>query len=117
MIAAYVFVLGLGLQGMEAGQGNETYLSCTYFDFNRDIGYRSRVFSAKNSATDLTAFNDAFAKAIRDQYKVAVDMRHVRCDTVGQWRVQAELLQQSALDSGTAQMPANGRRVDWPKGG
>jgi hypothetical protein len=125
MPAALALVLGLAFQPIDskplppiAPHRDGTYLSCTYFDFNRNINYRSRVFPVQGvpetPRTDVSLFTDAFAKAITAQYHVPVDMRHVHCDTVGAWRIDAELQQQAALDAGTVKPPEDGRRVNWP---
>ena len=125
MTAPYALLLGLVLQPIDtaplppvAPQHDGTYLACTYFDFNRNVNYRSRVFPVsgvpETPRTDLSIFTEAFSKAITAQYHVPVDMRHVHCDTVGAWRIDAELQQQAALDAGTVQPPNDGRRVNWP---
>lgn len=127
MTALYALALGLAFQPIDtvplppiAPQHDSTYLNCTYFDFNRNVNYRSRVFPVQGvpetPRTDLKPFTEAFAKAITAQYQVPVDMRHVRCDTVGAWRIDAELEHQAALDAGATQLPADGRRVNWPAG-
>jgi hypothetical protein len=127
MIAAYAISLALAFQPIDstplppiAAQHDGTYLACTYFDFNRNVNYRSRVFPVQGvpetPRTDVSPFTGAFAKAITAQYSVPVDMRHVHCDTVGAWRIDAELQQQAALDAGTVQPPEDGRRVNWPAG-
>jgi hypothetical protein len=127
MTAAYALTLVLAFQPIDsaplppvAPHRDGTYLACTYFDFNRNVNYRSRVFPVQGvpetPRTDVSIFTEAFSKAITAQYKVPVDMRHVHCDTVGAWRVESELQNQAALDAGTVNPPEDGRYVKWPTG-
>jgi hypothetical protein len=127
MTAAYALTFVLAFQPIDsaplppvAPRHDGTYLACTYFDFNRNVNYRSRVFPVQGvpetPRTDVSIFTNAFAKAVTAQYKVPVDMRHVRCDTVGAWRIDAELQHQAALDGGAVTPPEDGRRVNWPAG-
>jgi len=97
----------------------ETWVSCSYFDFNHDLSYASRPFKvdANLQANDpqLGVLALGFETAIHGQYNVPVDTRHVECDIIGAWRVDAERQRQQDIDAGKITPAPDERRVDWPR--
>lgn len=101
-----------------AAQPAQTWLACSYFDFNHDLSYRSRTFAVPlklSSVDDLSTYSRQFETAVKAQYKVWVDPRHVECHTVGEWRVPAETARQRYLEADPSLLPADERLVSWPQ--
>ncbi|MDI7774391.1 hypothetical protein [Asticcacaulis sp. EMRT-3] len=96
----------------------ETWLQCSYFDFNRNQSYESNVFKVdadlKPHGRNLDIFAEGFARAIHAQFKVPVDNRHLRCDTVGDWRVKSELQRQKDIAAGRITLAPDDHRLEWP---
>ncbi|MGN6423019.1 MAG: hypothetical protein ACTHLA_06905 [Asticcacaulis sp.] len=96
----------------------QTWVQCSYFDFNRNQSYESNVFKVdanlKPDGPNLAIFAEGFEQAIHDQFKVPVDTRPVECDTVGDWRVQTELQRQKDIQSGKITLAPDDHRVAWP---
>ena len=97
----------------------ETWVSCSYFDFNRNQSYESNVFKVdadlQPNGPNLDIFAEGFEQAIHDQFKIPVDPRHVRCDTVGGWRVASELQRQKDIAAGKITLDPGDHRVGWPR--
>jgi hypothetical protein len=88
------------------------HFACTYYDFNREVQYSSKVFASAQGNTDPATYLGDFAAAIHLQFHIPVEAKHVECHTVGEWRVDTE---RDRLRQLAAARDANDRVVDWPK--
>lgn len=97
----------------------QTWVQCSYFDFNRNQSYESNIFKVdadlQPNGPNLGIFAQGFEQAIHDQFQVPVDTRHLRCDTVGDWRVHNELQRQKDIESGKIALAPDDHLVNWPK--
>ncbi len=88
------------------------HFACTYYDFNHEVQYSSKVFTSAQGNSDPAAYLGDFSAAVHAQYHVPVDPKHVECHTVGEWRVDAERDRLSQL---AAARDSNDRVVAWPR--
>jgi len=117
ILAAAAALAGLGAAPAFA-QHVQTYVACSYYDFNHEMNYRSRTFPVTSDlpqSADLSSYAGPFVAAIKAQYKVAVDLRHVECHTVGDWRVLSELTRQRSMEQDASLIPEGDRLVLWPQ--
>jgi len=107
-----IVAAGLLIAVPATAQPAPQHFACTYYDFNREVQYSSKVFASAQGNSDPAAYLGDFSAAIHAQFRVPVEAKHVECHTVGEWRVDAERdrLQQLA-GSGNA----NDRVVNWPR--
>jgi len=117
-----ILVAAAALAGFGAApafaQQVQTYVACSYYDFNHELSYRSRTFAVAGDlpqSADLSSYTDQFVAAIKAQYNVPVDLRHVECHTVGDWRVLSELTRQRSLEQDASLIPDGERLVLWPQ--
>lgn len=100
------------LAGPAGAQPAPQHFACTYYDFNHEVQYSSRVFANAQGNNDPAAYLGGFSAAIHAQFHIPVDAKHVECHTVGEWRVDAE---RDRLQQVAAARDANDRVVDWPR--
>jgi len=116
MTATKPFLAALGLGALIAlpvhAQTANAHFACTYYDFNHEVQYSSKVFTSAGGNDDPAAYLGDFAAAIHAQYRVPVDARHVECHTVGEWRVDTE---RDRLNQLAQARDANDRVVAWPR--
>ncbi len=100
------------LAGPADAQPAPQHFACTYYDFNHEVQYSSKVFISAQGNADPAAYLGDFSAAIHAEYRVPIDPKHVECHTVGEWRVDAERDRLSQL---AAARNANDRVVAWPR--
>lgn len=88
------------------------HFACTYYDFNREVQYSSKVFASAQGNSDPAAYLGDFSAAIHAQFHIPVEAKHVECHTVGEWRVDSE---RDRLQQLAASNDANDRVVNWPR--
>jgi hypothetical protein len=110
--AACVLTTGLLIAAPALAQPAPGHFACTYYDFNREVQYSSKVFTSAQGNSDPAAYLGDFSAAIRAQYHIPVDPKHVECHTVGEWRVATE---RDRLAQLAAAHDSNDRVVAWPR--
>ncbi len=110
--SALLLLTAAVLAGPVRAQPAPQHFACTYYDFNHEVHYSSRVFTSAQGNDDPAAYLGDFSGAVRGQFHIPVDARHVECHTVGEWRVDAERDRLSQL---AAAHDGNDRVVDWPR--
>ena len=88
------------------------HFACTYYDFNHEVQYSSKVFASAQGNSDPSAYLGDFSSAIHAQYHIPVEAKHVECHTVGEWRLDAE---RDRLAQVAGAHDANDRVVNWPR--
>jgi len=110
--ALAVLALGAAAAIPAYAQTQSQHFACTYYDFNREVQYSSKVFASAEGNTDPAAYLGDFAAAIHAQFRIPVEAKHVECHTVGEWRVDTE---RDRLKQLAGAHDANDRVVDWPR--
>ncbi|WP_443747450.1 hypothetical protein [Asticcacaulis solisilvae] len=103
---------GLLTVGPAMAQPASQHFACTYYDFNHEVQYSSKVFASAGGNSDPNAYLGDFSAAIHAQFHIPVEAKHVECHTVGEWRVDAERDRLAQLAGAHA---GNDRVVAWPR--
>jgi len=110
--ALAVLALGAATALSAYAQTQPQHFACTYYDFNHEVQYSSKVFASAQGNTDPVAYLGDFSAAIHAQFRIPVEAKHVECHTVGEWRVDTE---RDRLQQLAAARDANDRVVNWPR--
>ncbi|MBW8733552.1 MAG: hypothetical protein JF571_04450 [Asticcacaulis sp.] len=108
-----VLAVGALMAGpLSAQPAQSQHFACTYYDFNHEVQYSSKVFASAQGNSDASAYLGDFSRAIHAQFRIPVEAKHVECHTVGDWRLDTERERVQQL---TATRDGNDRVVDWPR--